>query len=686
LRGELREMLLDVTQQRIDALEKVEPGVPLELAAIVRKAMLRDPQQRYRDAGQLVQDLKRFQAGQLVGAHHYSPWTLTRRWLSRHRQRIAGSVAVAVVAVGLVLSYRAIRHDRRLLCRGAETRLAGIWDEGRKRAAHDAFVASRLPYAEMAFANVARTFDAYAQAWVAMHTEACEATRVRGEQSEDLLDRRMECLDERLQEAKAQIELFTSADGQVVEKSAQMVSSLSSLAGCSDVAALREPLRPPADAATRARIDGVHAELARAAALNGAGKYKEAQALVGPPVAEARAIAYRPLEAEALVTLGKLQFAMGDHAAAEKALQEGLLAARAGRASWWEVRGAATLVIVEERLAHYDQAHAAARYGFAAFEALGASDARDERPLASLLISQGTLLAVQARYDEALANYRRALAIREKADGPDDASVAMALEGIGFTLGKLGRYAEAETQLRRDLAINEKQYGPEHPAVARALLELGFVTDRQGRHDEALADYRRNVAIMEKALGRESERLALPLTNIADILRIQGKYDEALAVNRRSFAISEKALGPGHPNVALALNNVGDVLRIQGKLDEAAADYRRALAIWEKRFGPEHPDVAVALTGLGRTLLDQRQAGKALAMLERALAIRLAHPGDPTELQETRFALARALWETGSDRGRARELAAQARAGYVQASAEGQKELPTVDAWLAAHR
>jgi len=51
-----------------------------------------------------------------------------------------------------------------------------------------------------------------------MRRQACEATRFRGEQSEDLLDRRMLCLDQHLQDVAATTQLFAQADFQIVDK------------------------------------------------------------------------------------------------------------------------------------------------------------------------------------------------------------------------------------------------------------------------------------------------------------------------------------------------------------------------------------------------------------------------------------------------------------------------------------
>jgi serine/threonine protein kinase len=87
-------------------------GVPPDLDAIVVKAMAHDAGQRYPSARELASDLKKFQTGQLVGAHRYSTWQLVRRWIQRHRT----PVAVAVIAALLLIAVGVIslpRPDRR---------------------------------------------------------------------------------------------------------------------------------------------------------------------------------------------------------------------------------------------------------------------------------------------------------------------------------------------------------------------------------------------------------------------------------------------------------------------------------------------------------------------------------------------------------------------------------------------
>jgi WD40 repeat protein len=95
------------------APQQREPGVPDELAAVVAKAMAREPEHRYPSALGLAHDLRSFQTGQLVGAYRYSTRELAARW-ARRRARLLGVVAVATVALTLStgVSLRRIVRER----------------------------------------------------------------------------------------------------------------------------------------------------------------------------------------------------------------------------------------------------------------------------------------------------------------------------------------------------------------------------------------------------------------------------------------------------------------------------------------------------------------------------------------------------------------------------------------------
>jgi len=78
-------------------LADLEPAVPTDLRAIVEKAMARNPAERYRDAGELADELHRFTTGQLVGAHHYSSRELFFRFVRKQRRVLVTAAFFLVV-------------------------------------------------------------------------------------------------------------------------------------------------------------------------------------------------------------------------------------------------------------------------------------------------------------------------------------------------------------------------------------------------------------------------------------------------------------------------------------------------------------------------------------------------------------------------------------------------------------
>ncbi|HEX8793271.1 MAG TPA: serine/threonine-protein kinase [Polyangiaceae bacterium] len=105
------QVLARVREQPHEPIAEVAPGIPSDLAAIVERAMARDKEARYPSAKQLAEDLKRFQAGQMVAAHRYSTTERVARWVRRHRAIAAVTVAFAGVAAAGLLAF-GVRESR----------------------------------------------------------------------------------------------------------------------------------------------------------------------------------------------------------------------------------------------------------------------------------------------------------------------------------------------------------------------------------------------------------------------------------------------------------------------------------------------------------------------------------------------------------------------------------------------
>src|SRR5262249_9470034 len=155
--------------------------------------------------------------------------------------------------------------------------------------------------------RVQQRLDRYAAAWAGMHTDACEATHLRGEQSAELLDLRMECLARRRDALSTLSELLGHADAALVDNAVQAVGRLPTIEDCGNATLLRASMRPALDPTVRARLEPLRQAVARTRAVEAAGRYKEAIGEAKRLAGEARTLGYRPAEAETLLLVGGIE-------------------------------------------------------------------------------------------------------------------------------------------------------------------------------------------------------------------------------------------------------------------------------------------------------------------------------------------------------------------------------------------
>jgi tetratricopeptide (TPR) repeat protein len=598
-------------------------SVPAWLREVVVRGLARDPDRRWPSMQALLD-------------------ALANDPVPRRRRRLAAGMLVASLAGGVWWVNQALQADAGF-CKHAEDKLAGVWDEDRRAALEQAILGTNLSYAPGTWERVEENLDAYAKAWVAAREQACEASH-EGEQSGELLDLRMACLDERRLHLLATVDELTQADATVLPKAVQVVLELPGLERCADVEALTAEVPPPEDPAVAEQVAVLGERLINAKVKEAMGRYEEAAALVDGVVTEGARLGYEPLMARAWLRQGSLQDKQGQYDEAVASLRRSLDAALAVGMPVVAADASTLLVgVVGYQQKKHDEAQRWVELSDPLVRAAETDGAR-----ANYLGKLGILAESAGKLDEAHDYHQRALAIREQALGRNHPSVAVCLNNLGVVAQTTGKFEDARAYHQRALAIRERALGPNHPAVANTLNNLGNAAQAQGKFADARPHYERALDIWEKALGPEHPDLALPLNNLGTAALSENKLEEAREYLERALAIREKALGAEHPKLSLTLHNLGNVAKLEGKLEDAREHYERALAIKEKALGVEHPDLA-----------------------------------------DTRFALAMALWdipaEAGRDRARARGLASLARTAYAEGGERSVEQLAEVSTWLTEH-
>ncbi|WP_394824768.1 protein kinase domain-containing protein [Pendulispora albinea] len=547
-------------------------------------------------------------------------------------------IAWAALTVLVFFGARNLWRPSEPKCSGLDRKLSGVWDDARKRAVHDAFRATGLPYAEHTFKTVSGALDTYARDWVRGRVDACEATWVRGEQSSERLDARMECLDERLNELNALAGVYTRADAATMQNAVGAAQSLVQPARCADARALPSNAGAPSNPAMAARVFALRTALAEAKALRDAGHFKEAMASMQPAVSEALAIGEASLETRALRLHGDLLIQTGSPPKEAEA--------ELYRAAWAADR------------AHDDAARAEAWI--------------------DLLYVVGHL---QLRANDLHLINGEAISAIARAGSNQELEIARRRR-LASAYREQGRFAEARAELEPALAMARAHFGPESRELAACLLDAGWLLHVLGENAAAREHVEGGRAIYERLLGSDHPNIAVALNRLGAILSAERKYAEAEMHFRRALAIAESVHGGVHSVVAVYLDNLADALTARQKYGEAIVLHTRALGISERLYGPEHSELVSSLLGLGITYFESGDTASARLHLERAL--RLCTDGiDPQFRADVQFHLAKAL--EPRQVARARSLALAARDTYRDGQAESAAALPRLEAWLAAH-
>jgi len=584
--------------------------------------------------------------------------------LRRRRRLVVGALVLstALAAGALVSREVASRH-----CASAEPRLADVWDAAR-RASVGAALGSTTDASK-----VSARLELYARQWVTLSQEVCEAHRARQETPTAKYVMQTGCLDRRLADLRALTHVLSSSDASILKGATVAVSGLRPLATCVTASAeYAEAELSRSD--VEARLSEAHA-LARVGLGDRA--LSVATALRDDPLASRRA------QAEAWLLSGMVAHAGSRFPEAEQALTTA--AAKGIAAGSFEVAAKAWSLMVDlygRRLDRPQLAQEKADLAAGALTRLG----NDPEIAAFYFDALGRFQLGESSYPSAVESFEKALTNAELAWGPDHPEVATILDDLGWSYSWVGNDETAQGHLERALRIKAAVYAPDSVQNAETLGRLAMVVHELGDLNRAIELQERALAIRRAAVASPDFAVTTSLTNLAALYEEAGRLDDALVTIDESLRILAKILEGDHLRVVTNLHTRGDVLLALGRLEDARQAFGDALSMSERVKGKDHVLSAEPLEGLAGVALAQQKPAVAVALLESALGLRERSPAQPISHARTRFLLARALWESGQDRARARTLLAAARSGFEAVGAQGKARLLELNQWARAKR
>jgi serine/threonine-protein kinase len=423
---------------------------------------------------------------------------------------LAGALAIGAVAMGA-------RHTgaptKAPLCREGAQHWASIWAPGaaaspQRDAIHGAFAATGRLYAERAFFAATALLDQYVAGWLDMYRETCEATAVKGEQSTEVLDLRMACLNERVLGARAVIDTFAHADATVVENAISAVSGLPRLARCADVPLLRAVVKPPEDEKVRKRVADLRGDVARLVAERDAGHFVAAEQLAQAILPRVRETGYKPLLADTLNAAAQIGYSGRQPEIAPARFREAYIAALACGHDEAAITAA---LLIAEGLADTANRPGEARQWLDVARSLLERIGGNALLESWILLSEGVILEAEGRTREAVIVLQRSRAAKIRLLGEKAVDVLKSTIALSNAYLLAGQYEQARAEASAAVAGMTSLLGPDHPIVAAAVDNEAEALNGLRRFEEAAAAFQRSLDIM-KVAGADPLDLAIVLT------------------------------------------------------------------------------------------------------------------------------------------------------------------------------
>jgi tetratricopeptide (TPR) repeat protein/predicted Ser/Thr protein kinase len=672
----------------------IPPGVDLPprwLERVAARGLSIKPEDRYASMEALVADLARDRRRRL--------WPTLG----------AAGLGVAVTAAVLLASSPGEMPDA---CAGGREKIDQVWNEQRSAEIRDAFGSTELPYADDSWERIDKEMHRYADAWALAHDQACD-----DDPDQDVVVERLYCLQSRMLELGSLADVYSRADSQVVDHAVRAVGSLRPAAECllvDDAAHASDAVDSEAEKAD------VRLAVAQAKARGDLGSLREGLAQAWSAARRAQNVGDRALEAEALLVAGMCErqlMAEPQPPSPDTTTYAAVLAAEAARRpdllAVAHVEYVASLVAVGQ----YERAFEWEPKARAAIEAMGdpaelvghvqlslalALDALEERERAR----EATLRAVAVldngesstrkwliqgvnmlgefefyakRYDDALRQYQRSLALAVEQLGPRHVWAAAGHGNMGEVFFVTGDYPRALTHFEAALSIRREAFTNGTIWVPHSLAHVGDTQLLLGNSDAAIAAYGEGLRMRERAefgdAGRNGARPAVFEDLQAELQSCwlrrglafakleQGELDEAMEL-ARSVESVPMAGDRQHADLIGRIDIVGQILLAQGKPREAVTELESAVQRIEAHYGADHRFLAEPLTVLGRARIAIGDEDAAARDLRRALAIFGATPNATLRSRaDAELALAGVL----TDRDLARAMASAAVDHYTAA-------------------
>jgi serine/threonine protein kinase len=591
--------------------QRVKPGVSRPLDAVCRKAMAKQPGDRYGSAKALAADVESWLADEPVSAYR-EPWSArARRWARRHRTLVTSSVAVLVAAVALlsgaaVLLTSAYENERQARKSEEEQRLAASASAEAEREAKNK--------AEKRLGQIEKANDILASVFHDLNP------RDEGKGGPSLREQ----LGKRLDLAAEQLDAEAVGDPLAVARLQSDLGNCQRELGHFDKAVplLEKSLRTRQELLGLGHRDTLVTMNNLSLSYRSVGRLDAAISLLEECLERMKAELDpdHPNTLSAMGNLASAHGAAGNLALALPLYEENLRLSKAKLGP----NHRDTLVAMNNLAEGY---RAAGNIGLALplfEEAVPLMRAELGPDHATTLIVVNNLAAAylkEGKQTLALSLHEECYRLTKAKLGPDHPNTVTAMNNLATDYWSVGKSDLAVPLFEEGLKRSQSQLGADHPDTLVSMSNLARAYGATGKPSQAVPLYEECYRVRKAKLGPDHADTLSSMSNLANAYRAAGKLNAALPLYEECYNLLKAKHGPDHPDTLTNLSNLAEAYRAAKKPGQALRLHEECFNLWKAKLGPAHPDTLEAMNHLATNYWSVRMLDRSIPLFEEAVRL-----------------------------------------------------------------
>lgn len=205
--------------------------------------------------------------------------------------------------------------------------------------------------------------------------------------------------------------------------------------------------------------------------------------------------------------------------------------------------------------------------------------------------------------------------------GPDAPKLISAFSNLSSVYAATGQYDSAIVLSRKGLNLSLQKYGDSHIKTARRYNNLGLVYHESGHMQEAIDQYRNSLDIKVNYYPKAQSSINITRYNLANSLLMAGKSSAAIEILEQVYAFESGYYGEQNATIAFTMRILAQAYIDNGRLQKAERILSKARPLIDDNFAGDHRRRAEFLLTTAELAIYQEKYNQGFSFAKQAFRI-----------------------------------------------------------------